>query len=111
MSRNKGKRGEREAVELLRSHGFEEARRGQQHRGGPDSPDILGGPPGLHLEVKRTERLDLYASIEQATHDAEISETPVVLHRRNGRQWVAILPAGEFLALFKRYQQDREGEA
>lgn len=97
-SRDKGKRGEREAAALLRAHGFE-ARRGVQHAGGPDSPDVVHSIPGVHLEVKRTERLSLYAALDQAATDAPDGAVPVVLHRKSRREWVAILPAAEFLGL------------
>lgn len=89
-SRDKGKRGEREVAALLREHGFE-ARRGVQYRGGADSPDVVG-LPGVHIEVKRTERLDLYGALEQSRRESGEGETPVVIHRRNGREWVVIEP-------------------
>ena len=47
-SRNKGARGELELARLLRSEGFP-ATRGQQHRGGPGSPDVLcSSLPSIH---------------------------------------------------------------
>jgi Holliday junction resolvase len=57
-SKRKGKEGEREFAHLCQTFGFQ-ARRGQQYRGGPDSPDVVG-LPFLHVEVKRRERVDLY---------------------------------------------------
>ena len=98
-SRDKGKRGEREFAELLRSLGCQ-ASRGAQHRGGPDSPDIvcpeLGGV--YHFEVKRSEKLSAYAALEQAAIDAP-SKIPVVAHRSNGRPWIVILPAEHLIRL------------
>jgi hypothetical protein len=43
MSRDKGKRGEREFAEMLREHGFASARRGVQTacRGGLTAPDVI----------------------------------------------------------------------
>ena len=41
-SRRKGAVGEREIAKYLREHGFTEARRGQQFKGGADSPMLLG---------------------------------------------------------------------
>lgn len=95
-SRTKGKRGELEAVQLLKDHGFE-ARRGQQFKGGPDSPDIIHDAGGVHFEVKRTERLNVYDALEQAAADAGEGEHPVVLHRRNGKPWVLVMYADHFL--------------
>jgi hypothetical protein len=51
MQRNKGKRGERMHAKVLRTLGVTDARRGVQHAGGPDSPDVIG-IPGTHAEVK-----------------------------------------------------------
>ena len=48
-SRNKGKRGELEWRDVIRSHGYE-ARRGQQFSGSPDSPDVVTDLP-YHFEV------------------------------------------------------------
>lgn len=101
MSRNKGKVGEREVAALLREYGFE-ASRGVQHQGGTDSPDvkhdlpdIAGGP--AHLEVKRVEALNLYNALDQADEDGGPEKTPIVFHRRNGKRWVVIMYAEDFL--------------
>ncbi len=90
MSRNKGKRGEREAAkELARVLGIE-ARRGIQFQGGPDSPDVSTElDDWLHIEVKRCERLAVYAALEQAKEDAN-GKVPLVMHRRNGKPWIVI---------------------
>lgn len=97
-SRNKGKVGELEVAELIRAAGFQ-ARRGQQYSGGGDSPDIVHNIPGIHAEVKRTEALSLYDAMEQAIADAKPGNIPVVFHRRNQKEWVAILSAVQFLKL------------
>jgi len=89
-SRNKGKRGEREAAkELQRLFGCE-ARRGVQYSGGVDSPDVTHSIDGVHIEVKRVEALRLWDSIEQAVDEAG-GNIPVVLHRANDRPWLAIV--------------------
>ena len=99
-SRRKGKRGERELVAVLTAEGFD-ARRGQQHRGGPDSPDVIvPALPGIHFEAKRTERLSLYDAVDQARRDAR-DKLPVVAHRRNNHAWLAILPLTDLLAILR----------
>lgn len=50
-SRQKGKRGEREAAKFLQSLGIV-ARRGQQFSGGKDSPDVVTELENVHIEVK-----------------------------------------------------------
>ena len=86
-SRTKGKVGEREASEVLRQLGFTSARRGVQYQGSPDSPDVVG-IPGVHVEVKRVERLNIDAAMAQARADAGPSQVPIVMHRRNRGVWM-----------------------
>jgi Holliday junction resolvase len=52
-SRDKGARGEREVAAILREHGISAVRDGRL-----DS-DLRHAIPGVHIEVKRTERLRL----------------------------------------------------
>ena len=88
MSKHKGARGEREAAKELNKIFNIDARRGRQYSGSPDSPDIVAMPE-IHFEVKRTERLQLYPSLDQSTKDSGDS-IPVVLHRKNRRRWVLV---------------------
>lgn len=97
-SRQKGAAGERELASYLRERGFD-ARRGQQFRGGADSPDVVG-LPGWHIEVKRTEKGNPYDWLDQAVNDAG-GNLPVVCHRRNRRDWIAVLRLDDFLRLQK----------
>ena len=98
-SRAKGVRGELEWSQFLRKYGHD-ARRGQQHSGSPDSPDVKSSLDHLiHWEVKRTETLSPYRAISQAAADAAPTQIPVVAHKRNGKPWLCILPAESLLAL------------
>lgn len=105
-SREKGKRGEREAAKLLRDHGIE-AIRGQQNRGGGDSPDVRVQGIPIHVEVKRTQKINVYKAMAQADNDADLGMTPIVLHRRDGERWLAIVDATVFLDLLRRNFHDR----
>ena len=96
----KGKRGEREVAALLREYGFE-ARRGQQFSGGGDSPDVVHNIPGVHIEVKLTEAFKLWDALEQAKADQRPGDLPVVFHRKNRKDWVAVLDAKDFLSLME----------
>ncbi|NQW46612.1 MAG: hypothetical protein HQ464_02465 [Planctomycetes bacterium] len=90
-SREKGKRGEREAAAELGAILGVDARRGVQYQGGPDSPDVvLPGVP-IHVEAKRTERLSLWAAIEQAKADAPAGHVPCVWHKANRKGSVVIV--------------------
>ena len=95
----KGKVGEREWAAVLSTHGFT-ARRGQQHAGGPESPDVVCPALGhLHFEVKRVEALRINPALDQALADASPSQIPVVAWRQNRRPWVIVMQAEEFLRL------------
>ena len=98
-SRSKGKRGELELAEILRAQRWA-ARRGQQFKGGSDSPDIVTNMPGnFHIECKRVEAGNLYNWLEQAQKDAHETAIPVVMHKKNNKPWVAILDLTDFFVL------------
>jgi hypothetical protein len=99
MSRRKGAAGEREAAAKLNEVLGTKLHRGRQYCGGPESPDLAGDLPGLHLEVKRVETLRLYPSLEQARRDAGTHEVPAVMHRPNGKPWVLIVYAEDLIRL------------
>lgn len=99
-SRAKGKAGELELSAYLRERGYE-ARRGQQFRGGGDSPDVVG-IPGTHVECKRVEAGNLHDWLDQAIRDAGVSgATPVVMHRRNKPRGNAVTCRGEWVAILR----------
>lgn len=88
-SRQKGAAGEREIAKILREqYGYTDAKRGCQFKGGPDSPDV-NGVDGLHIEVKRVEKLNIEDAMQQSIRDAGENEVPVSFTeriKRNGRQ-------------------------
>lgn len=101
-SRQKGKRGELEFVHYLKDRNIE-ARRGQQYAGGGDSPDVIAGGilSNAHIEVKRREAGNPYDWLEQAIRDAKAGKVPFVAHKRNGREWIAILDMDHFLQIME----------
>ena len=99
-SRNKGKVGEREFAALLRAEGFD-ARRGQQFAGGADSPDVVSEAlRWLHVEVKRTQALNLADACAQAEGDAG-SKPWIVAHRRNHAPWLITMRAETFFQFLR----------
>ena len=105
-SKDKGKVGEREVAALLKEYGFV-ARRGQQFSGRGDAPDVVHNMQGLHIEVKRTERLSLYEALEQAREDMNEGSVPVIFHRRSRKEWVVVLPASDFLTMMQEIYDER----
>ena len=107
-SKQKGKRGELELAEVLRSHGFIGAARGQQFKGSPGSPDVVG-LPGHHVECKRVEALSIYNAYDQACRDAGPADIPLVTYRRNGKPhhplpWLAILSLDDYLLMVRELE-------
>jgi Holliday junction resolvase len=100
-SKRKGARGERELAAALRAWGHGNARRGQQFKGTEDSPDVQG-LPGFFIEAKFTESLSLYPALERAVVEAGHGTIPVVMHRRRGKQWVAILRLDDLMKLIAK---------
>lgn len=66
-SQRKGADGERELAAILREHGYDIERGGSQTYG--EVPDLVG-LPGVHIEVKRVERLNVPEAMAQAIRDA-----------------------------------------
>lgn len=93
-SRSKGKRGELELCKWLRDNWDVSTRRGQQFCGANGDADVVG-LPGLHIECKRVEALNVSNAIRQAVTDARKGETPVVFHRRNNDQWLITIRASD----------------
>lgn len=101
-SRQKGKRGELELARVLRGYGYD-ARRGQQYCGAIGDPDVLG-LPGVHIECKRVERLNLADAMAQAKHDARPGEAPAVFHRRNREEWLVTMRLEDWLYMYREAQ-------
>ena len=105
--RAKGARGERMLRDILRRHGWPGAERGQQRHGGPDSPDVRGGPPGYHFEAKFVEALNVRSALAQAQADAGAAEVAIVAHKRSSQAWVAILDLEALLGLLRELELRR----
>ena len=100
-SREKGKRGEREWASVCREHGWD-VRRTAQYCGNTGEASDCVGLPGIHQEVKRVERLDLYAAMAQAVRDAiKSGDVPIVAHRKNNCSWLVTMYAHDWFALYE----------
>lgn len=104
-SRNKGKRGELEVVKVLKAAGFEKAQRSAQCKGNTGQAPDVEGLPGIHIEVKRVERLNLRKAYEQAVNDSKENgnnDIPAVFHRGSYQPWMVSLSLSDFLELYKK---------
>ncbi len=111
--REKGKRGERELANILKDYGYD-CRRGQQYCGSNGDADVVG-LPGIHIECKRVERLNLYDAMKQAVDDTEAEKLsfieeiyPSVFHRRSRGSWLVTMRMDDWMALYKEWEAGRD---
>lgn len=99
-SKQKGKRGELQLVEELRTAGYANARRTAQYCGNTgDAPDITG-IDGLHIECKRREQIQDEVFLQQAEKEAKKGLIPIVMYRRSREQWKVCLRLNVFMAIW-----------
>lgn len=105
-SRRKGAAGERELARRLKSYGYD-CRRGQQYCGANGDADVVG-LPGIHVECKRVERLDLYGAVDQSKRDTRPGELSTVMHRKNNCEWLVTMTLDEWIKIFREYEAGGE---
>ena len=101
-SRQKGARFERTLAAKLREYGYE-CRRGQQYSGANGDADVVG-LPGLHIEAKAVERLNLYDAMAQSKSDARPHEIPVVMHKKNNCKILVTLELRDFMTIYREWE-------
>ncbi len=99
----KGKRGEREFAKFCRDQGYN-VRRGQQYSG-IEGEDCVG-LPGIHVEVKRVERLNIEQAMLQSKTDAN-HKVPIVAHRKNNCEWLVTMTAEDWFNLYREWEAGR----
>ena len=105
-SKQKGKRGELEFARLCRDEGYE-VRRTAQYCGNTGEAADCVGLSGVHIEVKRVERLNLTEAMEQAVRDAHGgSDLPIVAHRRNNCEWLITMRAEDWFKLYREWRNE-----
>lgn len=91
-SREKGKRGEREIVkyfkQLAEEYGFMDPKYIKRNTLQSDSGGYdIANLPGLAVEVKRHERLNVKGWWKQCVKQAKKDETPILFYRQNRHPW------------------------
>jgi hypothetical protein len=94
-SRQKGKRGEREAVHLFTDRGYQ-ARRGDSQSRGAREADVEDTQ--FWVEVKRGKRCPVRRAIAQAAGDTD-GRLPIVLWRDDRSDWRIDMGADTFFAI------------
>ncbi len=103
-SKQKGARFERQLASLFREHGYD-ARRTAQYCGNTgDASDVIG-LPGIHIEAKHQERMQLYDWMDQAKRDSKGTENmPVVFHKKNNAEILVTMRFDDFMEMYKEFQ-------
>lgn len=101
-SRNKGARFERTLAKILRGYGYN-CRRGQQFCGANGDADVVG-LPGIHIEAKHVERLNLYDAMAQSVRDARDGEIPVVVHKKNYSKPMITMYLDDWIDLYREWE-------
>lgn len=112
-SQKKGRGGELELARLLQGYGYD-VQPGKAVSF--DSTPDLTGLPGVHIEGKRVERLNIPEAMAQAIRDSEKFHdgAPTLFHRRNRQPWLVTMRLDDWIRLYllKTTENDRkEGES
>lgn len=93
--RIKGAEGERELVKIFIKNGIKTAHRGYVQF---KQADVVG-LPGIHVEVKRVEKLDIKKAMAQAVTESAKKDggTPAVFHRVNRGKWFVTMRDFDFM--------------
>ena len=100
-SQRKGRAGEMELARLLQGYGYDvQPGRAQSYGATPD----LVGLPGVHIECKRNERLNVPEAMAQAVRDAEKfgDGAPTVFHRRNRSGWLVTMRLPDWMKMYQK---------
>lgn len=99
--KRKGADGELELSHVLNDYGYH-TRRGQQYCGANGDADVVG-LPGIHIECKRVEALNLEKAYIQSKSEAKEGLIPVVMHRKNRQKWMVTLSLEDFMELYQEW--------
>lgn len=62
------------------------------------------GLPGVHIEVKRVERLNIENAMSQAVGDSANGEIPIVAHRKNNCPWFVTMLAEDWFNIYREWE-------
>lgn len=99
-SKAKGSRYEREIAGKLKEYGYD-ARRTAQYCGNTgDASDVIG-LPGIHIECKFQQRIQIYDWMAQAINDsAKSGDKPTVFFRKNHCETLVCMRFDDFMELY-----------
>ena len=111
-SKQKGARFERLLASRFRDYGYE-ARRTAQYCGNTGDASDVVGLPGIHIEAKHQERMQLYDWMAQAKRDtAGSGRLPAVFHKKNTASILVTMELEDWINLYREWEAgfDLKGE-
>lgn len=108
-SKQKGARFERALANILKKDYGYDTRRGQQYCGANGDADVVG-LPGIHIEAKHQERMQLYDWMAQSKSDAKDGEIPAVFHKKNNCEILVTVPLNEFMKIYRSWENEQKSE-
>lgn len=106
--KQKGKRGELDLKNELNKYGYN-TRRSQQYCGINGDADVIG-LPGIHIECKRVEKLNINNAMKQAENDAKKDMLPVVFSRKSRESWLVTMKLDDWMKLYDEYRKGNYGK-
>lgn len=101
-SRDKGQRGERMLRDIFNFHGYD-TRRGDCFR---HEADVIG-LPGIHVECKVVEKLNVRKAYDQAVEEAARKDggIPAVFHKTSRQPWLVTMQIDDWMKLYKAWEE------
>lgn len=107
-AKKKGAAGELEAAKALNAvlpHA--KARRAQQYAGHHTAADLVcEGLPGIMVEVKRKQSLNLHKTMDKSLEDCVEDQTPVILHRKDNCEWLLTVRLEDVPAMMWKFLRE-----
>ena len=103
-SQRKGRGGEIELSKILQGYGYPVVPGMAVSFG--TVPDITG-LPGVHIECKRVERLNVPEAMRQAVKDSAAFKdgAPAVFHRRSREPWLVTMRLADWIDIYSRSRE------
>lgn len=105
-SKQKGARFERQLASRFRDYGYD-ARRTAQYCGNTGDASDVAGLPGIHIEAKHQERMQLYDWMAQAKRDAAANgkgNLPAVFHKKNNAEILVTMEFDAWMNLYREWE-------
>lgn len=107
-SKQKGARFERQLASRFREYGYD-ARRTAQYCGNTGDASDVVGLPGIHIEAKHQERMQLYDWMAQSKRDAAGTDTiPAVFHKKSNASILVTMEFEDWMRLFTEWEAGQE---